>query len=306
MLALIYIFAAWLFGDLLCRRFLRFDSLMHRFAAAFLAGALISSCLTYLLAVSFSFTNSPLLWANIAFFGIITGVIYLLVKFTIPLTAFLSGIDTSPRPAGNWRLDLLCLAICMLFGWLLMSSMLTYKDGNVLFTIGSWSDFGANISLTQSLAWGNNYPTVHPFFPGEIIHYHFLYWFLAANLVYLGLNVVTAINFLSLLSLGALLMLMMTFAEKLFNSRVVARISLIFFFLATSSLSYIPFLISQNSLSEIVAAIIARKVPLTSGFPYHGEGWGSLSVISFLAQRQLIAASGIVPVSYTHLTLPTT
>ena len=294
MLGLIYLFIATIFGDIVCRRFLRFDSLLHRLAASFLTGILLSSCITYVFALGFSRTANPLLWANLAYFGFVSACIYLLVRFFEPVDDFLSGIGDNSRPPGNWRWDLVCLGTCFLFGCWFMFKMLNYSDSSIYFTIGTWSDFGANLSLAQSMALGNNFPTEHPFFPGEMVRYHFLFWFLSGNLSYLGLNIVWAVNIAGVLSLLALLALMMTFGEKLFNSRAVGRISLIFFFLASSSLSFIPFLASKTSIWDAIMSIVSRKNPLVSGYPYQGEDWGSLSVISFMNQRQLIVACGII------------
>jgi len=300
MLAILYLLAATSFGDIVCRRFLRFDSLFHRLASAFLVGTLLASCMTYVLAVFFSGSGDPLLWANVATFTAMAACVYLMMQFFPPVDDVFSGVGAE-RPPGDWHWDLFWLAVCFAFGWLLMSSMLTYEDDSIKFTIGTWSDFGANISLAQSFAFGNNFPAEHPFYPGETIRYHFLFWFLAGNLSYLGLNIVWAINIIGILSLAAMLVLMTAFAEKLFHSRAVGRISLIFFFFASSALSYVPFLWSKSSLTDAISSIVARKNPLVSGFPYYGDDWGSLSVISFLNQRHLIPACGILFIVLTYL-----
>lgn len=302
MFALIYLLAAFLLGDAVCRRFFSFTSIQHRLAAAFLTGLLFSTCFTYLAALLFAGTGHTLLGANVLFFLFAAVVIFLLERENLGrawLRSFSSTNDNSVesvslRPPGNWKLDLAFIGVCFIFGCWLFFSNLNFIDGSFNFAIKSWSDFGANLSLTQSLAVGDNYPTVHPFYPSETVRYHFLFWFLAANLSYLGLNVVWAINILSLLSLLALIVLMMTFAEVLFNSRAVGRISAILFFFASSSLSYLPYLRSQESFGGAITSIIGQKDFLRSGFPYRGDDWGALSVAVFSNQRQLISAVGIV------------
>jgi hypothetical protein len=69
MLALIYLALAVCLGDLLCRRFYRFVSLPHRWAAATLVGLVLSSWFTYLAALAFAQTSKPLLWADLLFFA---------------------------------------------------------------------------------------------------------------------------------------------------------------------------------------------------------------------------------------------
>ena len=76
MLALIYLGLAIALGDLLCRRFYRFASTPHRWAAATLAGILLSTWLTYLAGLAFARTAEPLLWADLVFFVATAGAVF--------------------------------------------------------------------------------------------------------------------------------------------------------------------------------------------------------------------------------------
>lgn len=97
---------------------------------------------------------------------------------------------------------------------------------------------------------------------------------------------------LSILSLLALLVLIITFGEILFQSRVVGRMgALVFFF--SSSLSYLPFLRSQGSIINASNSIIHATDFLASGYPFRGETWGVLSANVFAYQRHLISAIGL-------------
>lgn len=299
-------------GDLVCRRFFSFLSIPHRIAAAFFAGFVFSSCFTYLFALVFAWTSQPLLYANILFFAVAVGLIFLLRRskpydqpgdgsFALLFSRIsrtkqtpLVKLDSETRSQGSWKWDLACLSACFVFSCWLMFATLGFSDGNFQFSVNSWSDFGPHLSLSQSFAWGNNFPTEHPFYPGEAIRYHFLFWFQAANLSFLGLNLAWAINLLSVLSLMSLLVSIMAFAELLFGSRAVGRIAAILFFFSATSLSYIPFLLSQSSLGETISSIVNARHYLKSGFPYYGDDWGALTVGIFSYQRHLIIGSGIL------------
>ncbi len=301
-------------GDLVCRRFFSFLSTPHRLAAAFFSGFVISACFTYLFALGFSWTSQPLLYANLLFIAIAVGSILWLRRSkpyeqpgdrtfnllfrkifrTKQTTETLVDLDSENRPPGSWKWDLVCLSVCFIFSCWLMFATLGFSDGSFQFSVNSWSDFGPHLSLSQSFAWGNNFPTEHPFYPGETIRYHFLFWFQAANLSFLGLNLAWAINLLSILSLMSLLVLIMTFAELLFGSRVVGRLAALLFFFSSSSLSYIPFLLSQSSLGETASSIVNARHYLKSGFPYFGDDWGALTVGIFSYQRHLIIGAGIL------------
>ncbi len=289
MLAILYVAAMVYFGDCLCRRFYRFSSVQQRFATAFTVGLVLSSIISYLGAVGFAWTGQPLLAGNLVFLAFVSAIAFLSRRTA---TAY-QKIETD-RPPGKDVWDWICLAICLIFGWWLMVTTLSYSGGNFQFGFKSWSDFGANLSLTQSFALGNNFPSEHPFFPGQPLRYHFLFWFQAANLSYLGLNVVWGINLLSIFSLAALLILIMTFTEKLFGSRVVSRIAVILFFFPATSLAYLPFLQRQTSFGDAIQRIFHSLQFLPTGYQFRGEDWGALTVAVFANQRQLIGGTGIL------------
>ncbi len=290
MLAILYLLGMIYFGDCICRYFFRFKTFQHRLATSFLVGLLLSSCVTYLGSLAFASAAQPLIWGNLIFLGVL-----ILAAFLIPRRPFSDYLNSvSLRPIGNGKWDWIFLGILFIFGCWLIFATLSYHDGNFQFGFKSWSDFGANLSLSQSFSIGNNFPTEHPFFPGEIARYHFLFWFQAANLSFLGFNLVFSVNLLSLLSLMALLVLIMTFAELLFDSRVVGRIAALLFFFASSSLSYIPFLWSKPDVGQALSSIVNSTQFLDSGYPFRGENWGALSVSVFVYQRHLLSSVGIL------------
>jgi hypothetical protein len=289
MLALIYLAAMIYFGDRICRCFYRFISFQQRVATAFLVGLLLSTWITYLGSLTFAWFAQPLIMGNIIFVLALVLAIY-----KLPLRPSADYFNpTDQRPVGSNRWDWICLAAFFIFACWLMFATLSFKDGQFQISFKSWTDFGANISLAQSFALGHNFPTEHPFFPGEIIRYHFLFWFQAANLELLGLNLVWSVNLLSILSLLALLILIMTFAEILFGSRAAGRIAAFLFFFS-SSLSYLPFLRSQQSLRAAASAILHSNQFLASGYPFRGEDWGVLTVSVYAYQRQLISGVAIL------------
>ena len=160
MLAILYI-AAMVISAIVCAAaFTRFSSIQHRIATSFLVGLLFSSGVTYLGALAFYRTGHPLILGNIVF------LLFVLAAAKIPRRPLADSFNSYiERPSGSENLDWLCLGICLLFGWWLMITTLSYQDGSFQFALKSWSDFGANLSLAQSFALGNNFPSEHPFFP---------------------------------------------------------------------------------------------------------------------------------------------
>jgi hypothetical protein len=289
MLALLYLAAMTYFGDRVCRNFFRFVSGRHRLAVSFLTGLLLSTWITYLGALTFAWSRRPLVMGNIIFL-----LVFVLAIYKLPLRPAENYYHTTTsRYVGSNRWDWICLGAFLIFTCWLMFATLNFKDGQFQISYKSWTDFGANLSLAQSFALGHNFPTEHPYFPGEIIRYHFLFWFQAANLEFLGFKLVWGVNLLSILSMLALLMLIMTFAEVLFGSRRVGRLAAFLFFFS-SSLSYLLFLRSQLSFRAAMSAVLHADHFLASGYPFRGEDWGVLTISVFVFQRHLISAVGIL------------
>ena len=154
-----------------------------------------------------------------------------------------------------------------------------------------YSDFGPNTAIMQSFAVGHNFPTEYPHFSGDRIRYHFLFYFQAGNLEFLGLDPAWSVNLLSIITIVAMLMLVMALGEALFDSRAVGRVgSALFFFFG--SLSYIPFLHKQGSVRGAIEAILHLREFLPTIFPYRGEAWGTWSQVTFLNQRHFASAIG--------------
>ncbi len=292
MLALIYLGFAVYLGDHLCRRFYRFVSFPHRCAAAILVGLLVSSWFTYLAALAFARASKPLLWADLLFFAVAVAAISLLNRRSSrgskPHAALIE-----PRAPGSETWDWLTLGLYgVLVCWMMFAS-LNSTGGNLQIAHNEYSDFGPNTAIMQSFAVGHNFPTEYPHFSGDRIRYHFLFYFQAGNLEFLGLDPAWSLNLLSIVSLVAMLILVMVLGEVLFNSRTVGRVgSALFFFFG--SLSYIPFLHKQGSVRAAIHAIINQRDFLPSIFPYRGELWGVWSQVNFLNQRHLASAIGLV------------
>src|SRR6266480_1494606 len=300
MLALIYFALAICVGDFLCRRFYRFVSVAHRCAAALLVGLLISTWFTYLAGLAFAWTARPLLWANLLFFLAVLALLtwpkweHRIVKAAPDAAHSSETAETYvPRPNGSGIADWLVIAgYVVLVSWMMFASF-NSSGGKLKISNPEYSDFGPNTALMQSFAVGHNFPTEYPHFSGDRIRYHFLFYFQAGNLEFLGLDPAWSLNLLSITTLVAMLVIVMTLGEVLFNSRAVGRLgSLLFFFFG--SLSYVPFLRKPASVRAAIQAITHQRDYLQTIFPYRGEAWGTWSQVTYLNQRHFASAIGIL------------
>src|SRR5438034_3709770 len=309
MLALIYFGLAICVGDFFCRRFYRFESVAHRCAAAILSVLLISTWFTYLAGLLFTRARQPLLWGNLLFaIASIAVLSWSKWKHKVIKRAHGESRNTFaastylPRPKGSGIADWLLIAgYVALVSWMMFASF-NSTGSKLHISNPQYSDFGPNTAIMQSFAVGHNFPTEYPHFSGDRIRYHFLFYFQAGNLEFLGLNPTWSLNLLSIVTVVAMLVLAMTLGEVVFNSRAVGRLgSLLFFFFG--SLSYVPFLRGQGSVRAAIQAIRQRGDFLPSIFPYRGETWGTWSQVTYLNQRHFASAIGILLLVLTFLVI---
>ena len=261
MLALIYLGLAIALGDLLCRRFYRFVSVPHRYAAAILVGILLSTWFTYLAALAFAHTTEPLIWADLLFFVAAAAAIFWLSRKS-------SNVEmleprTSGRAVYDWvTVAVLFISICVL----LLGTLYVTKQGRIRVSGVEASDFALQSAIAQSFALGHNFPAECPYYAGQPLHCDFLFYFQAGNLEFLGLNLAWSVDVLSVLGLTSMLALVIALGELLFDSRVVGCVAAALFFFP-GSLAFIPFLKPQG-----------------------GDTW---TPIAFLNQRHLASATGV-------------
>ncbi len=313
MFALIYLVLVFILGDSICRRFFTYVSIPHRLAAAFLSGVLISTWWTYLCGLLFYWTASPLLWGNLLFFITSIAFIYWL-RTRPPNNILLTHTDREVTEFRKW--DWIALGLCFLLASYLMMTTFGMKDGNMLIGIHQSSDFGSTLSIMQSFARGHNFPTEFTHFSGDRIRYHFLFYFQAGNLEYLGFSPAFANNIIAILSMTAMLVLVMTLGALVFASRVVGRIAAaLFFFFGTLSfytffktygtLSFDSFDSFLSSLGQSMSAIISKVAVspdfIASGYEYRGETWGVWSLVNYANQRHLASSIGIFLLVLTFL-----
>lgn len=123
----------------------------------------------------------------------------------------------------------------------------------------AWSDFANHIPLIRTFSFGINFPPQDPLFSGEPIHYHFLFYMFVGFLEKFGVRIDYALNIPSTLGFFALLVIMYVFANKIFQSKGIAVLS-VMFFLWNGTLSFFEFFklhpFSPKTLQDIITNTI--------------------------------------------------
>ena len=266
MLALIYLALAIYLGDLLCRRFYRFVSTPHRWAAATVVGILLSTWFTYLVRLALAHTSEPLLWADLLFFVVTSGVIFLLSRKAPRISTI------TPRPQGTLKWDWITLgalfaATCVL----LIGTLSVNKQGTLRLYGKDTSDLARQLSIAQSVGLSRAFSTEFPQYASQVTQ--FLFFFQAGNLEFLGLNLAWSVDVLSVLVLTSTLALVMALGELLFNSRGIGRLGATLFFF-------------HGSLRHLTNFLPSRHAD-------RGETWRFWKQIDFVNQRHLPWVVGI-------------
>lgn len=147
---------------------------------------------------------------------------------------------------GTHAVTFLLFSFFAIFSFWLMFHTFSYdtKAHAMMLSQKVWSDFAQHIPFIRSFSLGENFPPVHPLFPGAPIRYHFLFYALVGTLEKLGIRIDWALNIPSSLGFFLLLSGIYLVAMRLFSSQRVAILSLVFF-LFNGSLSFIQFFQKQ-------------------------------------------------------------
>lgn len=147
-----------------------------------------------------------------------------------------------------WRrrtIDYLVLLFAIAFSWWLMSSTFGYEDGRIVIAGKLYSDFGAHMPLIRSFSMGWNIPPEYPFFVGEPIRYHYLFYALVGLLERIGFRLDMALNIPSAFGLSLLLFMIYLYGKTLFGRRAAGIIAL-FLFLFNGSLAFVEYFNQQG------------------------------------------------------------
>lgn len=169
----------------------------------------------------------------------------------------------------KYKTETAVVLFSLFFSVALMFSTFSYANGSMLIATKAWSDFASHIPLIRSFAFGNNFPPQYPLFSGPPIKYHFLFFAFVGILEKLGLRIDYALNIPSALGFFLLLLTIYFFAVKLFKSKAVGVLSILFL-ICNSTLDFLNFFakypLSTHTLSDII-----NNTRFMSFGPYDGK-----------------------------------
>lgn len=167
------------------------------------------------------------------------------------------------------KIEIFLIVLSLIFSFWLMFASFSYSDGYMLISSKAWSDFASHIPLIRSFSFGSNFPLQYPLFPGEIIRYHFLFYFFVGLLEKTGIRIDYALNILSSVSFALLIFSIYLLSKNIFKNKIIGILSVIFF-LFNSSFSFLEFF-KENPLSVNTLNSIINNKTFPSFGPYDGK-----------------------------------
>lgn len=201
----------------------------------------------------------------------------------------------------KYGIEIALVIFLLLFSSWLMFSTFSYKAGSMLIASKAWSDFASTIPLIRSFSLGSNFPPQYPLFPGEPIHYHFLFYLLVGILEKIGIRIDYSLNILSTLGFFSLLIMIYLLAKKLFHSKFVGILSIILF-LFNGSLSFLEFFKTHPLSSSTLNDVILNKTFPSFG-PYDGRIVSAFWNLNIYTNQRHLAGAFTISLFITYLFL---
>lgn len=172
----------------------------------------------------------------------------------------------------------------------------TYRmDGNNLLNgYSTFSDLSPHTAMVSSFGKGFNFPTQYMHFSGNGIQYHFLFYFLAGTLQYLGLPIDYALNLPSVISMVCALVLLGLLAVLISSRRASFLVAPVLVFLRSSLNVFYhigDYLKEGNTLSQAVKEILASN----SWYAVTDyDNWGIWAINVYPNQRHLMLGISVI------------
>ena len=252
-----------------------------RLPASFLIGTLTVTWAVYLTAYCAQSLENPLRFADAVVMGTVGAA--LAVYYGARFKKMKDRAPKRPGRPGSFLSggDILFVCLVALLGTFLMWYTFFVYDGVLYTGYSVYSDFSPHIGLIQSIAKGDNFPTRYPFYAGEDIRYHFLFQFLAGNLVSLGLRIDAAFNLPSVFGFVSCCLLLYVLAAKITGTKAGGYLSVLLF-LFRSSEALFDFLADIPEGTKVLKAL-RQNTEFIGETP--NESWGLWNLNVYCNQR---------------------
>ena len=172
----------------------------------------------------------------------------------------------------------------------------TYRINGTTLMNGSstFSDLSPHTAMVSSFGKGFNFPTQYMHYSGDGIKYHFLFYFLAGTLQYLGLPIDYALNLPSIMSMICALVLLGLLAVLISSRRSAFLVAPVLVFLRSSFNVFYHLkelttagLTTSQAVNEILKSSVWYAVT-------DYDGWGIWAINVYPNQRHLMLGVSVI------------
>jgi hypothetical protein len=158
----------------------------------------------------------------------------------------------------------------------------------------TFSDLSPHTAMVSSFGRGFNFPTQYMHFSGNGIRYHFLFYFLAGTLQYLGLPIDYALNMPSIISMVCALVLLGLLAILLSSRRASFLIAPILVFFRSSLNVFFHISEYLKNGSTLVQAVKEISASSTWYAKTDYDNWGIWAINVYPNQRHLMLGISVI------------
>lgn len=172
----------------------------------------------------------------------------------------------------------------------------TYRidHGSLINGYSTFSDLSPHTAMVSSFGKGFNFPTQYMHFSGDGIKYHFLFYFLAGMLEYLGFPIDYALNIPSILAMVCAMILLGLLASLLSGRRLAFALSPVLVFLRSSLNVFIHIrnLVADGETIPGAIGLIMQESAWYEATPY--DNWGIWAINVYPNQRHLMLGVAVI------------
>ncbi len=281
-----------LFYILIRKTGLKIKSKFLLISLSWFAGQYIFTFLTFFIAISLSFiTTNILLKASLISLLIFHSLLAVFYKNLSNL--FISFFKNFKTKKILTISNFLLITFCLLFSYFFFIPHLTFQNG-AIYTSPIYWDFHWQADLMQTFVYGDNFPPENEAFAGVPHGYHFFWMVNASIYQVMGLGLVNAINFVSIINFFFVLITLIGLAKEFFNSKLAGFIAALLA-VTSSSLHFFDYFkdVKNQNFWEIIRGIITNSnhpwpesfVRDSYSFVYNGTFY---NLFYFIEERQMI------------------
>lgn len=260
-------------------------SRLLKLSFSWFCGQFIITLLTFLIAVILNLLFSNVLTKAVVITTLILIILLIIISKQINHLILNTTYTTS-------IVKILILLLIFIFSWFFYSPHLTVKNGTIYTSPVYW-DFKWHAPLIQNFVYGDNFPPQNESFSGLPQTYHFFWGFLVAVYSAAGLGLISAVNFISILSLSFLLISVIGLSEELFDKIAPGLISILLI-ITSSSFHFVHYFLNNSHLNigQLMLNIFTNTqspyfFSFIHGNPYSYNGTMT-NMFYFLAERQMV------------------